>query len=118
MDSNHTGYIVPPGASILSVPQNGEWTDIRFIFGGNPQKLRVSQINADCSRVQVSFDGGDGLGATPHEATVWFAKNPLAGANVSTYSVLVNSVASGDEQLQVTLLGTRNESPLDPPCGL
>jgi hypothetical protein len=117
MHSFHTGYTVPAGDSQLRLSQGiHDWTDVRFIFGGAPNRLRINSIAADCTGVFFSFDNG----ATPHEATVFFATNPFpAGRTNQMFSVAVTNLSSGDESLQLTVLGNPPVNPpLDPPCGL
>ncbi len=112
MESTHIGFSVPSGTGQILLfetdPARGSLRDLRFVLGGRQQTLRINRIlTVNSSRtLDIAF-----ASATPHEVTLFFARNPMA-AGCSRFHITVDNLSSTDEPLQVSAI----YEPTGEPC--
>jgi len=90
------GFIVPPGTHAVSIDCAGDLPleDLRFVFAGSPE-LRIIRIQGNQGGPDITFDD-----ASPHDATVFFARNPIASSQSASFSIIVHNPL--DRSLRLT----------------
>jgi len=104
MPATHLSYVVPVrlgNALLFDIAAAAPLADVRFLFGGKAQVFRIVRITGLTNNdPDILFDPT----ASPHEATVFFAQNPIASSVSRSFHILVDNWGSAAETLQVTAI--------------
>jgi hypothetical protein len=102
--SVHVSTVVPFRYGFAFPIDTGETapiSNVRFLFGGAPDLARIIRIQGQSGDIDGVFDAP---GATPAEATRYFARHPFLLSAATAFWITVDAVKPSDQELQVTVV--------------